>query len=94
MGPVHLALCANPLTELFYVRRRTDATAAAAYTLRMKPRVGSFFEYVAAAMSRDPAKFSALRRAKQRKALARRLWRDELAEERWYGEGGNSHFPR
>jgi len=58
----------------------------------MKPRVESFLKYVAAAMALDPAKFSALRLVQQRKALARRLWRDELAEERWYGEGGNSHF--
>jgi hypothetical protein len=64
--------------------------AAAAYTSRMKPRVGSFLEYIAAAMALEPARFSALRLVQQRKALARRLGRDELAEERWYGEGGNT----
>jgi hypothetical protein len=43
-------------------------------------------------MALDPAKFSALRLVQQRKALARRFGRDELAEQRWYGEGGNRHF--
>lgn len=43
-------------------------------------------------MALDPAKFSALRRAQQRKALASRLGRDDLAELRWDGEGGNTPF--
>ena len=58
----------------------------------MKPRVGSFLEYVAAAMALEPTKFSALRLVQQRKALARRLSRDNLAEERWDGEGGHTQL--
>jgi hypothetical protein len=57
----------------------------------MKPRVGSFLEYIATAMALEPARFSALRLVQQRKALASRLGRDQLAEQRWDGEGGNMH---
>jgi hypothetical protein len=58
----------------------------------MKPRPGRFLEYVAAMIALDATKFHALRLVQQRKALARRrLGRDEAAEQRWYGEGGNPH---
>lgn len=73
-----------------FVAVRTEPPAGG-YTLRMKPRAGSFLEYIADAMALDPAKFIALRLVQQRKALATRLGRDELAELRWFGEGGNLH---
>jgi hypothetical protein len=57
----------------------------------MTPASGSFAEYVSSVVNLNAKYFTRLRLAQGRKALAsRRIGRDEGAEQRWYGEGGNS----
>jgi hypothetical protein len=57
----------------------------------MKPASGSFADYVASVVNLNAKYFSVLRLARERKSLATRVvGRDEGAEQRWYGEGGNS----
>jgi hypothetical protein len=52
---------------------------------------GSFRDYVAAVSALNASHFSVRRERLRQTALAsRRVGRDEGAEQRWYGEGGNS----
>ena len=50
----------------------------------------SFTQYVATVVALNAKYFGRLRRVAEHRALGiRRIGRDEPAEERWYGEGGN-----